>query len=198
MKHNNVTRGFGLLEGFLAKKRADKANSFIPKKLRSGRILDVGCGSYPYFLTTTDFAEKYGLDPVIEQKLVNENSLKLIKASVGIKKLPFADNFFDVVTMLAVFEHIDNKKLVLTIKETRRVLKKNGILIITTPASWSDKLLHQMAKVHLISPEEIHEHKHNYKREEITAIINNGGFKNYDIRSGYFELYMNMWFSAQK
>ena len=34
----------------------------IPSHLRSGRILDVGCGSYPYFLAHTEFAEKFALD----------------------------------------------------------------------------------------------------------------------------------------
>ena len=56
------TRGSGLLEPFLARLRARKANRLIPAHLRSGRILDVGCGSFPYFLSHTEFAEKFALD----------------------------------------------------------------------------------------------------------------------------------------
>jgi ubiquinone/menaquinone biosynthesis C-methylase UbiE len=193
-----VTRGSGLFEGLLAKKRANLANNLIGKDQRKGRILDAGCGSFPYFLSTTNFKEKYGLDPVLNLAAVKGANIRLTKASIGKKRLPFEDNFFNVVTMLAVFEHIEHNNLVAVIKELRRVLKKDGMLIITTPAPWADKLLHQMAKVSLISSEEIHEHKHNHSKEKIGDIIEDGGFSKSKIRSGFFELGMNMWFVARK
>ena len=61
----NYTRGGGLLEPALARYRANMANKLIPEQLRSGRILDVGCGSYPYFLSHTAFAEKYAIDQLL-------------------------------------------------------------------------------------------------------------------------------------
>ncbi len=190
----NFTRGDGLLEGFLAKRRAEKANNFIPKIYRKGKILDIGCGSYPYFLSTTIFSEKYGIDPSLSIRKIS--NIKLIKKDVTKQKLPFNDNYFDVVTMLAVFEHINGNKIEFVLNEICRVLKKSGILIITTPAPWSDKLLHQMGKVGLISSEEIHDHKTHYQRLEIEDIISKAGFKKEKIKSGYFELGFNMWFTA--
>ena len=59
----NVTRGSGYLEKFLAKKRLQMANKLIPTSFRQGKILDIGCGSYPYFLLNTPFRKKYGIDP---------------------------------------------------------------------------------------------------------------------------------------
>jgi len=59
---SSFTRGKGLLEPFLARMRAKTANGLIPDELRSGRILDIGCGSYPYFLSHTAFEEKHALD----------------------------------------------------------------------------------------------------------------------------------------
>ena len=56
------TRGKGLLEPSLARLRANRANQLIPKSLRDGRILDIGCGSYPYFLSHTSFQEKFAID----------------------------------------------------------------------------------------------------------------------------------------
>jgi SAM-dependent methyltransferase len=194
----NMTRGSGLLEGFLAKKRAKLANGFIPKASREGKILDIGCGSFPYFLRTTDFKDKYGLDPVINISILKDTDIKLKKGGIGSEGLPFADNYFDVVTLLAVFEHINHNDLIPVIKEIQRILKKGGIVIITTPAPWSDKLLHVMARVGLISAEEIHEHKHNLSRGKIKNIIGSGGFNKLNIRSGFFELFMNMWFVAKK
>lgn len=198
MKINSYTRGSGLLENFLAKKRTDKANSFILKSFRKGRVLDIGCGTYPFFLINTDFNEKYGVDPSLKLSKIKDKNLNLKVFDVTSGRLPFKDDFFDTITMLAVFEHIDNKKLNFVISQARRVLKKNGILIITTPAPWSDKILHLMAKYKLISAEEIHEHKHNYSNSKIKDIIKDAGFKKDKIRSGFFEFRLNMWFVVKK
>jgi ubiquinone/menaquinone biosynthesis C-methylase UbiE len=158
--------------------------------------LDIGCGSYPYFLLHTDFTEKYGIDPSLTTLKIQGLDLK--KANVTKQRLPFGNNYFNAVTMLAVFEHIEHDKLQKLIREINRVLVKGGILVVTTPAPWADKLLHQMARISLISKEEIHEHKHNHHRERIEGIIKNGGFKRRSISSGFFELGMNMWFVAKK
>jgi ubiquinone/menaquinone biosynthesis C-methylase UbiE len=195
---NNYTRGSGLLESFLTKQRAKRANTLIQKKSRRERILDIGCGSFPYFLTVVDFKEKYGIDPFVSTSLIKTKSIKLIKNKVDSKKLSFQDNYFDTVTMLAVFEHIDGDKLMPILKEIHRVLKKDGLFIITTPAPWADKLLHQMSKLGLISSEEIHEHKHNHPRRKIENFLEKSGFKKKNIKSGFFELYMNMWFTGVK
>ena len=47
--------------------------------------------------------------------------------------LPFRDESFDVITFLEVIEHCDDIQNNKTIKEFYRLLKPNGILIITTP-----------------------------------------------------------------
>ena len=57
-----MTRGYGLLEGFLAQQRSRVADALIPASLRTGRLLDIGCGAYPLFLAQTSFARKFGLD----------------------------------------------------------------------------------------------------------------------------------------
>ena len=87
----------------------------------------------------------------------------------------------------------DNK-----IKEIKRILKKDGIFILTTPASWSDKTLHLMSLINLISREEIREHKHNHSNEKIEDILIKAGFNGNKIESGFFEMYMNMWFKVTK
>jgi ubiquinone/menaquinone biosynthesis C-methylase UbiE len=196
MTDNNFTRGSGLLEKFLAKQRAKLANQFISKSNREGTILDIGCGSYPYFLIHTNFKEKYGIDPSLN--ILSIKNINLKKLDITKQKLPFEDNLFDVITMLAVFEHIDFDKLESVLKDIRRVLKNNGLLVITTPAPWSDKLLHNMAKVRLISSEEIHEHKHNYNKNQIEKLLLGVGFQRKNVKSGYFEFGFNMWFTAKK
>jgi SAM-dependent methyltransferase len=192
-----VTRGYGLLEGLLAKKRAWMANSFISPYLRQGRILDIGCGSFPYFLKNTEFAEKYGIDKTVSdmtiEGLKEEN---IILSNDDIEKegrIPFDDGYFDVVTMLAVIEHIELERLDGIIGEVCRILKSGGLLIITTPASWTDGLLRFMARIHLVSPVEIEEHKATYTPQNIISILEHAGFAEDRIRTGYFELFMNIW-----
>lgn len=191
---SNFTRGSGLLEGFLSRKRATKANELIGDNVHKGKILDIGCGSVPYFLKNTKFKEKYGIDPSL--KSINSEGIKLIKGDFVKGSFNLPKNYFNIVTMLAVFEHIDNESLGPVLKNILSLLASNGKLIITTPAPWADKLLHVMAYVGLISKEEIHEHKHNHKRKSIEEMLRQNGFKN--VKSGFFELGFNMWFSAEK
>jgi SAM-dependent methyltransferase len=192
-----ATRGHGLLEGFLARKRAKMADKLIPSGLRKGRILDIGCGTYPFFLFNTSFSEKYGLDKAVQESDFNtfqKDRIHLKHYNVeqeGI--LPFDNGYFDVVTMLAVFEHIEPKRVVSLLKEIQRVLKPGGMFIMTTPASWTDGLLRLMAKFRLVSPVEIEEHKDTYTPQKIVSILLAAGFTEDNIRSGYFEFFMNIW-----
>lgn len=191
------TRGDGLLENFLTKKRAEIAKRLISNTQRN-KILDVGCGYYPYFLLNSGFKEKYGVDSSINLKRIKGKNLFLQKINVEKGKLPFRNNFFDVVTMLAVFEHINNKKINFILREIRRVLKKRGIFIITTPAPWADWLIHFMSKIYLISNEEASDHKHNHDNQKINFFLKKAGFKKENIKAGFFEAYLNMWFLAKK
>ena len=89
------TRGRGLLEPFLARQRAHMANRLIPAALRRGRILDIGCGTFPYFLAHTAFADKFAIDQLpmpeeVSSRLrIDSHSLNLNQAP----SLPFPDTF---------------------------------------------------------------------------------------------------------
>lgn len=193
---NNNTRGTGLLEGFLSQQRAKLADSKIPDKHRKGRILDIGCGSNPYFLLQTSFEEKYGIDYSLK-KNSEYKGIHLIKDGLE-SKLPFPNNHFDIVTMLAVFEHIEPTKLPTLMSEIRRVLKGDGIFILTTPCVWTDGLLRLLAQLNVVSREEIEEHKGAYSHKDIRKYLKTGGFIEKNIKLGYFELWMNNYAKATK
>ena len=200
MTGTNVTRGYGLLENYLNRRRCAVANRLIPSPLREGRILDIGCGTFPSFLYSTSFAEKYGLDQVVSM------SDMLVKEKIHIQqldlentsKLPFEDDFFDVATMLAVIEHLRYETTSRVLTEVFRILKPGGICILTTPAKWTDRILRTMARFYLVSPREMEEHKCLYDRYKILDILRLSHFREDNIHIGFFEMHMNIWGRATK
>lgn len=200
--NHHVTRSYGLLEGFLAKKRTHLTGRLIPERHRKGRILDIGCGTHPYHLMNTVFFEKHGIDKSIREK--NYESLK--KDNIFIKSfniegednLPFEDNYFETITMLAVLEHIEPSHVSRIINDVFRILKDDGIFILTTPPPWTDRLLLIMAGLGLVSVTEIKDHKDTYKPEKIINLLQRAGFQRERVRYGYFEMFMNIWVAARK
>jgi SAM-dependent methyltransferase len=202
MPNSRVTRGQGLLEGFLAKQRSMVANRLIPAAYRQGRILDIGCGSYPFFLLNTDFSVKYGLDKVMQEDYIsNMAGHNIIMTCHDIEKsnkLPFDDGYFNIVTMLAVFEHIEEDTLIKLLNDIYRILIPGGIYIVTTPSIWTDSLLRFMVKLRLISSVEIEEHKALYNHVKICSMLAEANFSKEKFRFGYFEMFMNLWVTATK
>ncbi|MCP5049006.1 MAG: class I SAM-dependent methyltransferase [bacterium] len=200
----NVTRGKGILEKFLSRKRGRKANSLIPDAAREGRILDIGCGTFPYFLGETRFNEKYGIDQTdavtrYHQLPDSDPSVRLQQWDVVKEgKLPFDNDYFDVVTMLAVFEHIEVAHIRGLVSEIRRTLKGGGMFFLTTPSGWTDRLLRFMARLKLVSAVEIEDHKDIYSHRKVREILQDGGFETGKISLGHFELFMNIWGKAVK
>lgn len=109
-------------------------------KNSNSKLLDLGCGiGLTLSLLAQKFTNSFGCD-------IDKRALKATKEildEVGIKiplvvynggKLPFRDNTFDIVTFIEVIEHVQNPDQVL--KEVQRVLKKDGILHITTANKW--------------------------------------------------------------
>lgn len=200
LKHlrKRSTRGSGLLEIFLAKKRAKIADNLIHLECRKGKILDIGCGSFPFFLKSIKFNEKHGIDGAIITELFKDESIYLKQINVEEQKIPYPDNYFEVVIMLAVFEHINPENLPFVLKDILRVLKKDGVFILTTPTPWSIPILSLLSKIHFISKIEIDDHKNAFNSAMIKNILHRAGFSKDKISNGYFEFFLNIWMKAQK
>ena len=194
------TRGKGLLEPTLARLRTQRANRLIPADLRADRILDIGCGSFPYFLAHTAFKEKFAVDQLpMAKETAESNQIEFFTLNLNQEPyLPFDDNFFSLVSLLAVVEHLNPDSMALLFKESRRVLKPGGMVILTTPAAWSDGLLKLMARLNLVSAEEIHEHAYAYTLPLLGWHFGQAGFEMTKVKFGYFEFMLNMWATATK
>jgi SAM-dependent methyltransferase len=195
-----MTRGKGLLEPLLADLRAQRANKLIPASLRNGRILDIGCGTYPYFLAHTSFAEKFAIDQLpLPRQTASDLKIESFTLDLEIEpRLPFENDYFESVTLLAVVEHLDPALMAILFKEVYRVLKPGGMVVLTTPAAWSDGLLKFMASINLVSAEEIHEHAYAYTLPLLGWYFGQAGFEMTKVKFGYFEFMFNMWATAQK
>lgn len=148
----------------ISKRRVVK--KFIEEYTASNKlkILDIGCGTGRNIEQLQNLGNIYGLDNSNEAlKFCRKRGLKnLILGSA--EKTNLADNSFDIITLLDVLEHTDDKK---TLKEAGRILKRNGLLIITVPAYnrlWSqwDIVLH---------------HKRRYTTKSLARIINANNFQ---------------------
>jgi SAM-dependent methyltransferase len=200
MAKEKVTRGDGLIEAWLSQQRAKKANRLIPEILRDGRILDIGCGTHPLFLKETRFREKFSLDQ-IDLPPERAKALGITHATLDLGKdarLPFEDAMFSVVTLLAVIEHFDVSIACAVLREVHRVLLPGGRVVVTTPAAWADKLLLFLARLNIVSPEEIHEHAFTYRPASLGCCLGQAGFTPGQIQCGTFELWMNLWATGEK
>ncbi len=98
-----------------------------------GDILDFGCGSKPYESLFTSANSYVGVD--IDVSGHNHKNSKVDFYYDG-KALPFPDKNFDAVVCFEVFEHVFNIEEVLA--EIRRVLKPNGLLLVSIPFAWDE------------------------------------------------------------
>ena len=195
---DRATRGHGLLEPLLARLRTRQAERRLPSRLRSGRVLDIGCGSSPYFLSHTYFREKYAIDQLPPAAASARGILGHQLDLNAEPKIPFDDGFFAAVTLLAVAEHLDPAALERLLTEAHRVLAPGGRLVLTTPAARADRLLRWLARARLVSPEEIEEHKYAYTPGLLGWYFGRAGFAMEAIAIGHFELGLNLWATADR
>lgn len=128
-----------LHEGILLLQRIKAYPLFKKGKI----ILDVGCGSGELgeLLKEKFQVEVHGVD--INDEAIKSAKKKGIKVKVADveEKWPYKDAQFDVVTATEIIEHVVNPDHFLS--EAKRVLEKNGYLVITTPnlSAWFNRII---------------------------------------------------------
>ena len=106
---------------------------FIKEKSKTSKaILDVGCAEGSRLNQLYKKASRFGLDysaKAIKVGTKKYKDLKLLNADA--EKMPFANNYFDLVFTAYTIEHLQNPEKV--IDEMIRVAKKGGIIVFVGP-----------------------------------------------------------------
>jgi 2-polyprenyl-3-methyl-5-hydroxy-6-metoxy-1,4-benzoquinol methylase len=111
------------------------------------RILDIGCGRGEIVAACAKRgALAVGIDYAHEATRIargNENRF-VVRADATV--LPFRQEAFDKISCMELIEHLEPARLDVCLREVVRILKRGGVLLITTPNAWST-VLHGIAMV---------------------------------------------------
>ena len=141
------------LDRFLQRWRIVKAAPYIPA---GARVLDIGCADGALFRRLRSrIREGVGIDPGVSGAC-GEGPYRLIAGR-------FPDDVpagapFDVITMLAVVEHIPLEQLPHVAQRCGALLTSGGRLILTVPSPLVDHLLDVLKRLHLLDGMELEEH----------------------------------------
>lgn len=100
------------------------------------RMLDAGCGTGVYSFSLAKKIDKIEAVDISEEKIENAGKISIFK-NITFKQgdlcnLKFDSNSFDLAICSDVLEHIKNDKKAMS--ELMRVLKPNGMLLLTVPS----------------------------------------------------------------
>lgn len=156
---------------------------FNELKLCSGDVvLDAGCGTGRHLrgLAGIPGVRYFGIDTkqedldkaaasLAEIPGVDAGNCQIKKADI--RHLPFADDFFDCVICSEVLEHIPEHEQ--AIKELVRVLKSTGLLVISVPRYFPEKICWLLSRAYR---NEEGGHVRIYKKEQIPKMLGKQGF----------------------
>jgi SAM-dependent methyltransferase len=118
-----ITHRSPLSRPVLALTRALRAAAALRYVPAADRHLDIGCGD-GYLLQRSPCRERIGIDRAMGEDAAD---------------LRFPADHFDVVTMLAVIEHVGEPGRVMA--EVARVLRQGGLFVLTTPARAAERFI---------------------------------------------------------
>lgn len=147
-------------------------------------ILNIGCsiGWYEKFAIEKNCKLVVGIDTDSKAIARAQDSVSKAKFMLcSALTLPFEDNYFDIVTIFDVIEHLNRNTEALCLAEIKRVLKSDGRLILSTPNNnfFSNTL----------DPAWYLGHRH-YSQRNLQNLLTNSGFRIdlVEFGGGFYEL----------
>jgi len=122
-------RQLGKFADYVYDARIRKIKSQVPE-VGSGNFLDVGCSFGGLLQSASKFFTPYGIEL---SKYSYDHASKKFPGNIHngtIEDHPFEHDFFSVITMIELIEHLENPAY--AIDESYRLLHKGGLLVVQT------------------------------------------------------------------
>jgi SAM-dependent methyltransferase len=136
------------------------------------KLLDVGCGDGKFLQEMKNRGLKvYGIEPdEIKYELSRKKSLNVFYGFLH--ELNFKEQFFDIITLNHVLEHVSNP--IETLEKIRKILKDSGLVIIQVPRadSFLAKVFGKDCQIFAVPY-----HLFNYSLKALSILLIKKGFK---------------------
>lgn len=161
--------------------------------------VDLGCGFTATLLrwVVSEFQIKkaIGLDLSCNPALSTEK-ISFQEGDLN-NEIALPDNSADLITSLAVLEHLSNARK--NLQEVYRILKPGGRLVMTTPTPLSKPVLEFLSfKLGLINKDEVMDHKDYYNTVRLREMLSSAGFAPENIQASVFLCGLNNFVLAIK
>jgi 2-polyprenyl-3-methyl-5-hydroxy-6-metoxy-1,4-benzoquinol methylase len=145
----------------------------ILRLMDSGRILDIGCGRGRML---DEFKrrgwETFGTELSEQAAGAAREEFGLNVRSIPLEDWGFEDKFFDAITLWHVLEHLPDPRA--TLREVNRILKDDGLLVVSTPNFDSFQAKISKEKwFHLDVPR----HYYHFSTGTLTQMLESVGFR---------------------
>ncbi|MEP7158912.1 MAG: class I SAM-dependent methyltransferase [Chloroflexota bacterium] len=141
------------LDRWLRERRIAQARPFIPQ---GAVLLDIGCGDGSLVRDLgAHVSRAVGIDPELAEPERGDH-YELRRGRFPDDLAP--DRRFDVITMLAVLEHLPPEAQAHLAYEFAALLNPGGRVLITVPSPRVDHILHVLLRLRLIAGIRAHEH----------------------------------------
>jgi SAM-dependent methyltransferase len=157
------------------------------------RVLDIGCADGELFRRVANVGEGVGIDPDLPLATPQPPNAVLIKGLFP-EALP-DDRPFDVITLLAVLEHVPPESQDVLAQQCGRFLKPGGYLVVTVPSPAVDYILSVLKFFRLIHGMALEQH-YGYDPRQTAHLFAVGGLSLISARR--FQLGFNHHFVFQK
>lgn len=189
VSHSNTKKGFiNSTYQSVRKYTLLKKLQLISKHYKTGRILDIGCGTGEFLNVCKNAKwQTVGIEPDDDAR---EMAIKNYGLDVHQESdLVFLENAsFDVISMWHVLEHVP--KLNERVEELKRLIKPNGIIIIAVPncSSLDAKTYQQNWAAY-----DVPRHLYHFSPKDIETLFRNHGMKVFRILPMIFDsFYVSM------
>jgi 2-polyprenyl-3-methyl-5-hydroxy-6-metoxy-1,4-benzoquinol methylase len=153
----------------LQARRIAQARPYI---MRGTRVLDIGCADGALFRQLESIIESgVGIDPDLDRPLQTRR-WTLVRGWFPKDCSGFGT--FDVITMLAVLEHVQSELHPVVASACADLLRPGGRLIVTVPSRLVDPLLGMLKSLHLIEGMALEQH-HGFDPRNTVDIFVTGG-----------------------